>query len=850
MIELYITQTRTYYPQQGNVEVHLYGRTPDGEAEHIRVQEFEPYFYVPQSEADLLEPKDHKDLRRVEEDCEIPSLFGDSLARIVATHPGGVPKLKEQYNKTFEADVVFTNRLRIDKELYTGVKAPSRTASINDIEAADVDAPVRYCYFDIEIDDRGSMPVQGGDIIHKDSEIVSIVVYDSFDEEYHGFISLGERNPQDVLGEMIRTGEPPGCLDKLHFDYDENSMLKSFFEWVSQTNPDILMAWNILGFDAPYLIERAEAKGLDASELGRGPDPEATAGQYDPEVSGRVLYDLMKAWKRMQYSDVSARLQNAAEMELGDDAGKIEHEDSIYEMWQDNATKLMEYNARDVSLMVEINDTAGIMQDREELKETVGVDYEETYEANDFIEMLARRKLYEWDVAGPTKTPPSSGGDDDYEGAYTFPAFEGRRHNVVSIDLASLYPFTMWMLNASPETLVGVEVAENIEELTPIDPQREIALAPNGAKFDRSEDGLFRELVDEALELTRQAGRRRDQHDPDSEKWEYWNQTREARKRIRNGLYGVLGWVWFFLYDEPVAESVTTMAQVVIKRSAEYINENTEGEVVYGDTDSCYISWPDEWNIEKCLKHTNDVVETLNGEVYPALATEWGMPAEECKWEIEIEDASSTMFQAGKKKRYAKSVVWKEGMDFDSKLDEPEIGIKGFETKRSDSAPLLSKLQKKVLEGIVKGESNTSIREKVFDAAKKIERRYPDWDAIGIPGGIGQPLDEYDSDTAQVRAAKASNNLLNLSIGQGDKPQRVYLEEKTLEYNGESERTDVIAFENGSDIEPLEDQLYVDVGRMRDTVIKKPMERILDPLGINVEAAMNGRRQNSIADYV
>ena len=854
MIELYVTQTRTYYPDEGDVEVHLYGRTEDGEADVIRVTGFEPYFYVDQDVADEIKPRDHTALRRVEEDADTPSLGGGELAKIVATHPGGVPDLRDQYGKenTYEADVVFTNRLRIDKEIYTGVTAPRKRVNADQIEAVDIEAPVRYCYYDIEIDDRNEMPVQDDQIVHTDSEVVTIVAYDNFLDEYHGFLNLDGREPQEVLSEdVIENGDPPGCIDKLHPAYTEKQMLKKWFQFLQQTDPDLLLAWNNLGFDAPYLIERIESIGLDAAMMARGPDASAN-NSYGPELSGRVVYDLMKAWKRMQYSDVSKALDNAASMEL-DDAAKIEHEESLYTLWKTDVEKLLRYNGRDVSLMVEINDAAGVMDDREELKNTVGVDYEGTYESNDFIEMLARRKLHEWGVAGPTKTPPSNEGDDDYEGALTLPAFEGRRNNVTSIDLSSLYPYTMWMLNSSPEKTVAVyedgEAAREAYESGEHD-DKKVSIAPNGAMFSQEEDGLFKELVNEALELTKQAGRRRDQHNPGSAEWERWNQSREARKRIRNGLYGVLGWVWFFLYDEPVAESVTTMAQQVTRRSADYVNAETDGNVIYGDTDSCYISWPDSWSIEECLNATESVVEQLNNTVYPELAAEWGMGDIECKWEMEIEDASETMFQAGAKKRYAKKSVWKEGMEFDARLNEPEYKIVGFEYKRSDCAPLLEHLQKDVFKMIVDNEPASDIRQRVFEAAQKIERRYPDWDLIGVPGGIGQSLDSYDSDTAQVRGAKVANRLLDSEIDKGQKPQRVYLEEKTIDHNEESERPDVICYNDGSELNPIEDQLYVNTERMKEVVIQRPMGRILDCLDIDVEAAMRGEVQNSIADYV
>jgi len=159
-------------------------------------------------------------------------------------------------------------------------------------------------------------------------------------------------------------------------------------------------------------------------------------------------------------------------------------------------------------------------------------------------------------------------------------------------------------------------------------------------------------------------------------------------------------------------------------------------------------------------------------------------------------------------------------------------------------------VQKDVLEHIVTDADDEAIRQRVFAGAQQIGRRYPDWDLIGIPGGIGQKLDAYDSETAQVRAAKVSNTLLGTEIGKDDKPKRVYLEPKSLSHNGETELTDVLAYNDGTDLGPIADQLYVDTKRMRETILEGPMERILDPIGINAAAAMNGRVQKSVSDWV
>lgn len=840
MIEMLVTSTRTVYPTNGRTEVHLYGRTAEGDAEHVRVQEFEPYFYILEDDYDRLEPKDHDDMKRRER-VEIESLFGDELAKVVTHNPGGVGRLRDQYDTTFEADVPFTNRLRIDKEIYSGIRVPQATVTPDQIEPVEVDADIRYCYWDIEIDDRGSFPMGSeGGVEHTDAEIVSICAYDSYSDEVVGFLNTGGRTPSDALPETAETGNLPGGLDQVICEGYEDDMLSAFFDYINTNDPDVMLAWNSDGFDAPYLIERANSlSGVRPARMGRYPAPEADSA-YSGEVSGRAMYDLMQAWGSMQYSEVSQRLENAAQMELGADEGKIKHEDSIYEMWRDDCRELLAYNCKDVTLMVDINDKAGVMADREELKDLVGVDFSETLEANDFIEMLARRMLDDMDQAGPTGEESDAG---DYEGGKTFQAFEGRDRNLTSIDLASLYPENMKMLNSSPEQLI--EVADDPD---PDDYDRDVTVAPNGAVFDNESDGLFRKLVDKALELTQAAGDRRDECDPNSDEWTYWNSVRETRKRVRNAIYGVLGWRYFFLYDEPVAASITALGRSAVLHAAEYINESTEGEVVYGDTDSCYLKLPDEWTITECLEATDNIVHDLNEKVYPEFATGFGIPAEDCRWVMEMEDASKMMYMSGCKKRYTKRVVWKEGMDFDERTEK--IKISGYECVRSDTAELLEDLQRDVLELLVRDAPKSEIRARVYDAATEIKRVGSNFGYIGKPGGIGQPLDAYDSPTAQVRASKAANELVDAGIQKGDKPKRVYIEQKCLEYDGNTFNTDAIAFMDESDLDPIRDQLYVDAPRMREVIIERPMTRILEPVGIDTQAAMNGKRQESLTDWV
>ncbi len=55
-------------------------------------------------------------------------------------------------------------------------------------------------------------------------------------------------------------------------------------------------------------------------------------------------------------------------------------------------------------------------------------------------------------------------------------------------------------------------------------------------------------------------------------------------------------------------------------------------------------------------------------------------------------------------------------------------------------------------------------------------------DEIGIPGGIGKSLDDYDNDDAQVRGAKYANQYLHTEFGKGSKPKRIYIRTVTSKY--------------------------------------------------------------------
>ena len=811
MTEYYITTIEEQRTESGT-EAAVCVRDAEGRPDVLTLTGLNPAFYaltseVREAEDDLLM---NGRVRGVYHGFE--SLFGDDVSRIDVRTRDDVYELREMFSETFEADLWYSDRVRVEGEFYTGISAARKRLPFHEAEPADVTVPLRVCTFDIETDDRGEFPEPG------EKPVLSIVAHDSYDDEYVGFVQTGGRS----AAEMLPGGKPEG-FDVVHAYPDEESMLAGWADYLSETDPDVLTAWNV-DFDAPYLVARFSELGMNPARMARL-DYAGLTKRGDARISGRVVYDMLDAYKSSQRTELdSYRLDAVAEEELGEN--KLDHTgESIYEMWTDDPDKLLRYNLIDVRLVVEIDEATGTMGFRRELAHEVGVGLDGTTANNQFIGMLVRRKLHEWGKVAPT----ASGGNawDSYDGAFVLDAYYGVARNVLGMDLASLYPYTMAMLNASPECRVDESFAGPV------------SVAPNGARFRLDREGLFTSLVNDAIGLKSDYKVEKLAAAAGSAEEKLASVRYAVSKTITNSIYGTLGWARFFLYDEPTAEAVTTMGQVVIKETQSFLNGSRDSEVIYGDTDSNYIQLPADWNKDKCLIKATMLATELNESVYPPLAAEWGMGERECLWEIEVESYAPVFFQAGKKKRYAQRVTWKDGKDTD------EVKIKGFDTNRSDTAPLTNDLQLDVLTAILDGADEGKLSSLVFGYSKKLADPATDPEYLAIPQGIGQHFEDYDSPGAHVRGAMYANAIMGTNFGKDDKPRRLYIEPRYFPQVGEE--IEVICFEESEELPP---EVRPNIPVLNEKLIVKTAGPILEAVGIDMKAALRGQQQRGLADYV
>ncbi|MFT4945119.1 MAG: DNA polymerase I, partial [Halovenus sp.] len=524
--------------------VHVFGRTADGDLVHARVLEFRPYFYAPAGEATEERLRQYDRItgwERADEGGQpYESIRGERLVKIFGQTPRDVGQIRDDFDH-YEADILFPNRLLIDKDITSGVRVPAREIESGDdrqtlrvhheeLSPVDVDATPRVNTFDIEVDDRSGFPEEG------EERIICIASHDSVRDEYVLWLydpPEGTDPPAELTGytpiQAREDTDDSEHRDDVDLDVDvrvfetEGGMLDAFLGYIEETDPDVATGWNFTDFDAPYLLDRLEVltpetdHNLDIERLSRVDEVWRDSWQ-GPNVKGRVMFDLLYAYQRTQFTELeSYRLEDIGQRELG--VGKERYAGDIGDLWEDNPERLLEYNLRDVELCVELDREQDIVAFWSEVRQFVGCKLEDATTPGDAVDMYVLHKLHD-KFALPSKGQQAS---EDYEGGAVFDPITGVRENVSVLDLKSLYPMCMVTINASPETKVDPDTYDG-----------ETYRAPNGTRFRKEPDGAIRGMVDELLTEREEKKSLRDQHDPKTAEYEQYDRQQAAVKVIMN----------------------------------------------------------------------------------------------------------------------------------------------------------------------------------------------------------------------------------------------------------------------------------------------------------------------------
>jgi DNA polymerase elongation subunit (family B) len=467
--------------------------------------------------------------------------------------------------------------------------------------------PLKICYFDIEC--PGSSFAQPE---NPDNVINLLTCYDSITRKY------------TVFG--LKSYIPSETNVVYHHCKSEHDLLKKFINHFASDYPDLLVGWNSAGFDIPYLINRITFEiGKEwadkLSPIGRiyekiNPNGKFGAPTKEYVIDGISCVDYYVIYQKFNLEkQESYKLDHIGEVELG--INKVEHDGSLWELCKKDWDTFVEYNLRDVEIIVGLEDKLKYMDTLRFLSYTGLCSLEKAIGTvscmNGAIAIRARHR----DEYIPTFVKNIT----DYKapGGYVYDPIPGFYNNIVSFDANSLYPSVMITLNLSPETKLGrLEVVGdqykihhvsgkvytlNKENFIKFLNAEKVAISKSNFLFSQKRMGIVPEFLDNLYskrkEMKYKMLEARKQGDSVSEK--LFDSIQYAYKIHLNSLYGYMLNKHALLGDEDIGTSVTTTGQAVIKESLEIYKDFLTDKLgdkdawktsyIYSDTDSGFFSF-------------------------------------------------------------------------------------------------------------------------------------------------------------------------------------------------------------------------------------------------------------------
>ena len=677
---------------------------------------------------------------------------------------------------------------------------------------------------------------------------------------------------------------------------DEYSLCKQFMALWTQKCPDILTGWNTKFFDEPYIINRFR-KILGEDET-KKLSPWNYIGERKTVINGRELiaYNIMGV-ESLDYielykwyapggkSQESYRLDNIAQVELGE--GKISYDDydNLHSLYRLNYQLFIEYNIKDVELIEKLEDKLKLLELAVTLAYDTKTNFEDVFAQTRMWDSLTYAYLYEKNIIVPPRVTKEK--SSAFEGAYVKEVHVGLHNWVASFDLNSLYPHLMMQYNISPETLIepenytdemravlsqGVSVDKLLSKSVDLSGLDGVTLTPNGQFFRTDYQGFLPRMMEEMYEdrkkfkkLMLQAKQDYQNETDESKKYEIekriakYNNIQLAKKVSLNSAYGALGSQYFRFYDLRMALGVTSAGQLSIRWIENKLNgwmnkllDSSEDYVIASDTDSIYLKLgpivdkfvPNksiEQTIEFMDKICKDKIEPFIDKSYKELAEY--VHAFDQKMEMKREGLSNKGIWTAKK-RYILNVYNNEGVQY----KEPDLKVMGLEMIKSSTPSVVRDKMKTLIKILVSG-TESDVQEFIADFRTQF-KSLPVED-ISFPRGLNglntysDPVTIYKKGTPiHVKGAILYNNKLK-QLGLTKKYQLIQEGEKvkfTYLKMPNTFKDSVVSFPSRLPVE-FELQDYIDYDTQFEKTFLEPIKVLLDCMKWKTE------KTSSIEDF-
>jgi DNA polymerase elongation subunit (family B) len=678
---------------------------------------------------------------------------------------------------------------------------------------------------------------------------------------------------------------------------DEYSLCSKFIEFWCRMYPDVITGWNTKFFDIPYLVNRfRKILGEDKAKM---LSPWNYISERKTNINGRLLIaysfvgiesldyiELYKWYAPGGKSQESYRLDNIAQVELGE--GKISYDEyeNLHQLYKLNYQKFIEYNIKDVALIIKLEDKLKLLELALTLAYDTKCNYEDVFAQTRMWDSLTYSYLLGKDIIVPPKEVQDK--DAAFEGAYVKEPQVGLHNWVASFDLNSLYPHLMMQYNISPETLIepenytqemrdilsqGVSVDKLLLKKVNLSNLNGCTITPNGQFFRTDIQGFLPKMMVEMYDdrkkfkkMMLQAQQEYENEKDESKKYDIekrvarYNNLQLAKKVSLNSAYGALGSQYFRFYDLRMALGVTTAGQLSIRwieaKINAYMNKllGTDNDyVIASDTDSIYLRMSEL--MDKFVKDQTDKQKVIS--VMDKICEEKIQPYIDKSYQeladyVHAYDQKMQMKREGlsdkgvwtAKKRYILNVYNNEGVQY----AEPHMKVMGLEMIKSSTPSAIREKMKDAIKLMMTG-TEQEVQDFIANFRKEFKRLPAE--EISFPRGLNglntysDPVMLFKKGTPiHVRGAIVYNhNLKQLGltkkyplIQEGEKLKFTYLKMPNHFKN------DVVSFP-GRIPKEFELDNYIDYDVQFDKAFLEPIGVILKCMNWSAE------KTNSLEDF-
>jgi DNA polymerase elongation subunit (family B) len=654
-------------------------------------------------------------------------------------------------------------------------------------------------YFDIEAlqfkrDDPAKwdwLQTSNKDIWHDQQMVNSIVFYSNYFEKYTAFGCHPDFERKNAIHDW-------GSEHLFKTEYD---MLTSFADWLFSMDFDLITGWNSAGYDLSVLYHRMESLKIahpynymvGKTENGLFPKKVFGGGAMSPygimdapwfkggkeyrwqqqPIRGIDTLDLMVAFRRI-YKDStnnelpSNRLNMVATKLFGH--GKNPSPDFYSKEYNKDWDKFLQYNIRDVELLVEIDEAYNVINSYKILQNLVGCQLKSTFYATYLARVMFSKEAYWQQITPRYETDEADKDDEELKGAIVlnpdaepderedddddvYTGSVGIHDWTVILDFAGLYPSIMMAFNTCHSTIVRPGMPHLDDDM----------IGHRGVRFRKNPVGVLPRMVMSLDEQRDEYKAKLKEAEMKGDKKETlkWNTMQLGVKRLRASFYGILAFDKFSWHNRDMAATITMGGRNALL-SIKDLTEEMGFKVVFGHTDSIFVTMPKEWTKEKVLDESQRLAKTLTTHVQKEVRSD--------KVVVELEAIMDRFFIA-KKNRYAGRKVWddKKGfkvMEYDINEDPwARIKMSGFEAKHTNTAPVGRDIQIESLKDIFDGVPENRIRRRARKLVREVISGEIDKEMLVANAKVGKHLphhlnwhgEETDCDCGSCPAPKTGD---------------------------------------------------------------------------------------------